>query len=68
MMKLPEAARGLRDRRHVLEVFGQSRAEEGDPVDNSYDRLPGLGDPASMHCGPQTRMRAIVAERRMLPL
>jgi hypothetical protein len=55
-------------RRHVLEVFGQSRAEEGDPVDNSYDRLPGLGDPASMHCGPQTRMRAIVAERRMLPL
>ena len=28
MMRLPEAARGLRDRRHVLEVFGQSRAKE----------------------------------------
>jgi hypothetical protein len=35
-----------------------------DPVANSYDRLPGLGDPASMHCGPQTRMGAIVAERK----
>ena len=33
-------------------------------VDNSFDRLPGLGDRASMRCGAPTRTGEIMAKRK----
>ena len=33
-------------------------------VDNSFDRLPGLSDRASMHCGSPTRTGLIMAKRK----
>jgi hypothetical protein len=33
-------------------------------VDNSFDRLPGLGDQASMRCGDEPRTGAIMAKRK----
>jgi hypothetical protein len=33
-------------------------------VDKSFDRLPGLSDRASMHCGPLTRTVRIMAKRK----